>query len=225
MPNQNQIVPEKENMIKALRDRVVNAESAPIPFVLNGMTAAFIFVVAKLFGGLAYDRRYLKGKHFERFWSPGWRWVFNGMFGKLFTGAGRGVPWPVSSQGVFGKNVDFDVDDLNNFQIPAYFQTFGDAHITIGKGTWIARGCSLITANHDLLNPDLHLEPKSIAIGEHCWLGSNVVVLPGVVLGPHTVVGANAVVTRSFPEGYCVLAGVPARKIKEIQGECDMVGA
>lgn len=205
------------SLIDALKTRFANAESAPVPFFLNGATAVIVFVCAKLFGGLAYDRKYMRGKYFARFWSPGWRWVFNGMFGKLFTGAGRGVPWPTSSQGVFGKNVDFHVDDLNNFQIPAYFQTFGDARIVLGKGTWIARGCSLITANHDLVNPDVHLEPQSVVIGEHCWLGSNAVVMPGVVLGPHTVVGANAVVTKSFDEGYCVLAGVPAKKIKSLE--------
>lgn len=35
-------------------------------------------------------------------------------------------------------------------------------------------------------------------------------VMPGVTLGPGTVVAANAVVTRSFPEGRCLLAGMPA---------------
>jgi acetyltransferase-like isoleucine patch superfamily enzyme len=39
----------------------------------------------------------------------------------------------------------------------------------------------------------------------------NSIILPGVELGPHTVVGAGAVVTHSFPKGHCVLVGVPAR--------------
>jgi acetyltransferase-like isoleucine patch superfamily enzyme len=44
----------------------------------------------------------------------------------------------------------------------------------------------------------------------------NSVVLPGVHLGDHTVVGAGSVVTRSFPEGNCILAGAPARLIKDM---------
>jgi serine acetyltransferase len=40
--------------------------------------------------------------------------------------------------------------------------------------------------------------------------------MPGVELGDWTVVGAGAVVTRSFPEGYCVIGGVPAKKVKEL---------
>ena len=44
----------------------------------------------------------------------------------------------------------------------------------------------------------------------------NSVLLPGVELGDHTVVGAGTIVTKGFPEGYCVLVGNPARKIKKI---------
>ena len=179
------------------------------------------FAIVKVFGGLAYDRAYLKGKYFEKPWSPGWRWAFNGMFAKLFKGAGRGIPWPIASTCSCGKNVDFHVDDLNNFQGPVYYQTLGDARIHLGKGVWIARGCAIITTNHDLANPDIHLQPKDVSIGDHCWLGTNVCVMPGVMLGPHTVVGANAVVTKSFPDGWCVLAGVPAKVIKNIEKPVD----
>lgn len=50
-------------------------------------------------------------------------------------------------------------------------------------------------------------------------MGMNAVILPGVTLGPHTSVGAGAVVTKSFPEGYCIVAGIPAKKIKEVPHE------
>ena len=51
-----------------------------------------------------------------------------------------------------------------------------------------------------------------ILISEDCWLGANSVVLPGVSLGKGTVVGANTVVTKSFPD-YAILGGVPAQII------------
>lgn len=198
-----------------------NRGSAMPAFLLKGADAAFVFGVVKVFGGFAYDRSYLKGKWFEHMWSPGWRWAYNGMFAKAFAGKNRGVPWPCSSQGAFSRNVDFHVDDINNFQGPVYFQTWGDARIKLGRGVWIARGCAIITSNHDPEDLDAHLEPEDVVIGDHCWLGSNVVVMPGVVLGPHTVVGANAVVTKSFPEGHCVIGGVPAKVIRRMDGDGD----
>lgn len=56
-------------------------------------------------------------------------------------------------------------------------------------------------------DPDLQAEGKPVRIGRKCWIGMNAVILPGVTLGDHTVVGAGAVVSRSFPEGHCIVAG------------------
>ncbi|EOJ3081127.1 DapH/DapD/GlmU-related protein, partial [Acinetobacter baumannii] len=54
-------------------------------------------------------------------------------------------------------------------------------------------------------------------IGDKCWIGMNSVILPGVVLGNGTIVAAGAVVTKSFKQGNIVIAGVPAKIIKEIK--------
>lgn len=42
----------------------------------------------------------------------------------------------------------------------------------------------------------------------------NSVITAGVELGTRTIVGAGSVVTKSFPDGYCVIAGNPAKIIK-----------
>lgn len=52
-----------------------------------------------------------------------------------------------------------------------------------------------------------------ITIGVSTFIGYRAVILPGVTLGKNCVVGANAVVTRSFPD-YSMVAGAPARLIK-----------
>ena len=113
----------------------------------------------------------------------------------------------------------FDPDDMQNFHTTGnYFQGIG-AKIRIGKGSMIAAGTGFITANHDLSDIHANVPGKEIILGEACWIGMNAMILPGVCLGPHTVVGAGAVVTHSFPEGHCVLAGNPARKIRELPTE------
>ena len=91
-----------------------------------------------------------------------------------------------------------------------------DGKIVIGEGTYIAPNVGIITTNHDLNNPDEHLGGEDVLIGKQCWIGMNSVILPGVVLGDHTIVGAGSIVTKSFHEGNCVIAGNPARKIKEL---------
>lgn len=52
-----------------------------------------------------------------------------------------------------------------------------------------------------------------VRIGSNCFLGYRTTVTPGVTLGEWCVVGANSVVTRSFP-AYSMIAGAPARLIK-----------
>ena len=44
-------------------------------------------------------------------------------------------------------------------------------------------------------------------------------ILPEVELGDFTIVGAGSVVTKSFPEGYCVIAGNPAKLIRKLDPE------
>jgi acetyltransferase-like isoleucine patch superfamily enzyme len=53
---------------------------------------------------------------------------------------------------------------------------------------------------------------RAVWIQDDCWLGTNVVVSPGVTIGKGSVIGANAVVTQDVPP-YSVVAGVPGRVI------------
>ena len=49
-----------------------------------------------------------------------------------------------------------------------------------------------------------------------CSTGTGTIILPGVTIGEGAIVGAGSVVTKSFEEGRCVIAGNPARKIRDI---------
>jgi acetyltransferase-like isoleucine patch superfamily enzyme len=88
--------------------------------------------------------------------------------------------------------------------------------IEVGDYTMIAPSVGLISANRDSCCLNRYCDSASLRIGNYCWIGMNAVILSGVELGDHTVVAAGAVVNRSFPEGYCVLAGVPAKVVKQL---------
>ena len=181
------------------------------------------YLWSQLFVLCYYEKKYLTGEWFEgkygRISAPGWKWVYHDGWDGLLRGNNKGVPWPVNGnvKVVGWQNIEFHPDDLRNFQgIGNYYQAMG-SHITIGKGTWIAMGVGIIASNHDTADPDKRQDGKAVEIGEKCWIGMNAVILPGVVLGPHTTVGAGAIVTKSFPEGNCVIAGNPAKIIRNIE--------
>lgn len=92
----------------------------------------------------------------------------------------------------------------------------GAGGIYFGNYVQLAPNVAILSGNHDLYD-QRKTNAKPIKIGDYSWVGFGARVLAGVELGPRTIVASNAVVTKSFPEGYCVLAGVPAKKIKDLE--------
>jgi acetyltransferase-like isoleucine patch superfamily enzyme len=90
--------------------------------------------------------------------------------------------------------------------------------ITIGNHVLIGSNVTISSGRHpiDDATPPVFArasEPLPIAIEDDVWIGAGAVIMPGITLRQGTVVGANAVVTKST-EAYTVVAGVPARKIR-----------
>ena len=164
---------------------------------------------------LFYDPKYLQGKFFDDK-KMGFVWALKAI-PRSFRNKRSGITYPIGKDLAVlnGKNIQFHPNSINVlFQKGCYYQAF--APITIGKDVWVAQNVGIITANHRIDNPEEHAEAKPVSIGDNCWIGMNAVILPGVTLGPHTVVGAGSVVTKSFASGHCVIVGNPARKIKDI---------
>lgn len=97
--------------------------------------------------------------------------------------------------------------------------------ITIGARTLVGPNVSFYSATHPLdplvrnglKGPEAG---KEIHVGEDCWIGGNVIILPGVTIGRGSVVGAGSVVTKSVAD-FTVVAGNPARFIKKIETAMD----
>jgi acetyltransferase-like isoleucine patch superfamily enzyme len=94
--------------------------------------------------------------------------------------------------------------------------------IIIGDYTNLGPNVGIISANHNLVDNSLHEKVNPIQIGSFCWIGMNSVILPAVILGDFTIVGAGSIVTKSFADGYCVIGGNPASIINYLDKEaCD----
>ncbi|WP_329071646.1 acyltransferase [Streptomyces sp. NBC_01429] len=93
--------------------------------------------------------------------------------------------------------------------------------VTLGDGVRIGAHTSLLGFNHGFA-PDrpVHRQPltsEGIVLGNDVWIGSNVVVLDGVTIGDHCVVGAGAVVTKDLAP-WTIAAGNPARPLRDRRG-------
>lgn len=183
---------------------------------LIGLIYFFEHIYVLLFNFRRFNFKLFEGKYFNSFCSEGWHLAYRSLKLCRKMKTNKNVKWPISPQVrvLNPNNLCFDFNDLHNFwTYGVYYQALGQ--ITIGKGTFIGPNVGIITANHDLENLEKHSKPKPVTIGKNCWIGMNAIILPGVELGDNTIVGAGSVVTKSFLGGNVVIAGNPAKIIRE----------
>ena len=90
--------------------------------------------------------------------------------------------------------------------------------LTLGENVNLSSNVSIYTLQHDHRDPYFGCnetqKKMSVEIDDRAWLGSNVIVLPGVHIGEGAVCCAGCVVTKDVPP-YTVVAGIPAKKVGE----------
>ena len=111
-----------------------------------------------------------------------------------------------------GRNIHLEENVFINSG--CHFQDQGGVYI--GEHSFIGHNVIFATLNHDM-NPytraDTH--PKPIHIGKRVWIGSGVIILPGVTIGDNAVIAAGSVVTKDV-EANAIYGGNPAKFIKRI---------
>lgn len=85
--------------------------------------------------------------------------------------------------------------------------------VSIGRNV-LLNDADLFAAQHEPDSPWLKGERAAISIGDYAWLPRKIIILPGVRIGSHAVVGTGSVVSRDVPD-YAVAVGNPARVVKE----------
>ena len=163
------------------------------------------------YNGLPYDQKNEK------------REVLESLFGSIGTNVSVGSPFICD----YGCNIYLGSNVSVNMNC-----TFVDCNkITIGNNVLIASNVQIYTATHPVeleerLTPEWNPESGeyfcrtyalSVTIGDGCWIGGGVIILPGVKIGNGSVIGAGSVVTKDIPEN-CVAVGNPCRIIRKING-------
>lgn len=84
--------------------------------------------------------------------------------------------------------------------------------IIIGDNVAISQGVTILTADHDLNSSDFIGRTKHVEIKDFVWIGTNAMILPGVILEKGAAVAAGSVVTKNVNE-FEIIAGIPSKKI------------
>jgi len=125
---------------------------------------------------------------------------------------------------------------LNGTVVPIELVTYASGRIEIGNHTFINYGSSIAArasvkigsychigyytfvmdnGQHDVVRHSELPPSEPVIIGDHVWIGSKVVVLPGVRIGSQSTIGAGSIVTKDVPP-RCVAAGNPARVLRHL---------
>ena len=112
---------------------------------------------------------------------------------------------------------DGSIDINNRVSIGEYTLCAGHGGLTINDNVIIAGHC-YITASEHIYDSELATRfqgeiCEGIVIGENCWIGANVTILDGTVLGKGSIIGAGAVVNKDTIENS-INVGIPCRAVK-----------
>lgn len=149
--------------------------------------------------------------------------ILNKLFGSIGTNVSVATPFLCD----YGCNIHIGNTVSINMNC-----TFVDCNrITIGNHVLIASNVQIYTAAHPTDRKERLIEnwksesenafcqtyARPVFIGDDCWIGGGVIILPGVTIGEGSVIGAGSVVTKNIPPNS-IAVGNPCRVIKE---ECN----
>jgi acetyltransferase-like isoleucine patch superfamily enzyme len=136
----------------------------------------------------------------------------------------RGQGWIIAVNSYAGKQYTPSIVIADDVYIGGNTAIWAVQRIEIANGCVLSNQVYLTDFFHGfdpeaglIMQQELQLKGP-VYIGPHCFLGFRVSIMPGVTLGERCIVGANSVVTRSFP-AYSMIVGSPARLVKTYSHE------
>ena len=117
-------------------------------------------------------------------------------------------------------------DDGNEILLGEHTRILGKTHLAAIEGT------KIIIGKDGMFSSDVHFRTgdshsildmdgkringsEDIVLGEHVWVGTKTTCLKGAMVPDHSIIGAGSLVTKKFSTPNCILAGVPAKIVKE----------
>lgn len=101
----------------------------------------------------------------------------------------------------------------------AFFDNYDYSMITIGNNVTISRDVLLLTHDFSITKGLVAMQEKKIGrfqkkieIGDNCFIGARVIILPGTTIGDNVIIGSGAVVKGMIPSDS-VVVGNPAKVV------------
>ena len=145
-------------------------------------------------------------------------WAIRGICCKASFGRFGNISYIGRPTSIIGRKGIF-VGDRVRIQPGIRMETADNGSMIIGENTTILGNSFITNIDHGYEEIGVHIMEQerrvsTTKIGKNCFIGFGACIQAGTVLGEQCVVGANAVVRGTFPD-RCVIAGVPARIVKQ----------
>lgn len=155
---------------------------------------------------------------------PGWRLGYKlrrALVTSIFLEVGDGVV--VKSRAYFGNGRSVRMGARSQLGVSSKVEN----DIVLGADVVMGPDVVIMSSAHAFGRTDIPINAQGavrrrpVVIGDDVWIGTRVIVMPGVYIGNHAVVGAGAVVTHDVPD-WAVVGGVPARFIRSRLADRDV---
>lgn len=115
----------------------------------------------------------------------------------------------------FGSGINVEIGENSSLNRGAWIGN----DTVIGDNVMMGPEVSILSGSHNYANTEIPMTEqgapprKPVVIGDDVWIGTRTIILPGVKVGNHAIVGAGSVVTKDIPE-WAIVGGNPAKLIR-----------
>ena len=147
---------------------------------------------------------------------PGWRfasWLRRVLANRIFYSCGQGVV--IKSRAYFGTGAFLVIGDRSQLGVNCKVESdlVMGSDVVMGPDVVIMSSAHAFERTDIPINQQGNLPRKPVVIGNDVWIGTRVIILPGVNIGDQAVIGAGAVVTKNVPP-RAIVVGNPARIVR-----------
>lgn len=141
------------------------------------------------------------------------RWLRSVVAGMCFDSHGKNIN--VERNANFGRGIGIVIGNNSGLGVDCNVR----GPLYIGNNVMMGSDVRIFVSSHDTTSTDIpmmmqgDLPPQKVTICDDVWIGTRVIIMPGVTIGRGAILGAGAVVTKDVPE-YAVVGGVPAKILK-----------